>query len=108
MDHYSNAPWDYVANHIEWKVNNRNIDIYFVEEDTWMTISDYHLSDNYFTGYIYDGSNDVEFRLRHIDSPNWSSYRYGYDYYWSRETRGIDNDSTVVEKPVRKFGVKPE
>ena len=108
VDHYSNAPWDYVANHIEWKVNNRNIDIYFVEEDTWMTISDYRLSDNYFTGYIYDGSNDVEFRLRHIDSPNWSSYRYGYDYYWSRETRGIDNDSTVVEKPVRKFGVKPE
>ena len=82
VDHYSGAPRDYVANHIEWKVNKPDIEIYFVEEDTWMTISDYRLSDNYFTGYINDGSKDVEFRLRHIASPNWDSYRYGYDYYY--------------------------
>ncbi|MBR6275482.1 MAG: hepatitis A virus cellular receptor 1 [Prevotella sp.] len=111
VDYYSNAPWDYVANHIEWKVNNRNIEVYFVEDRTTMVIRDYHLNDNSFTGYIADGENDVEFRLRHISSPNWNRYdRWGYDGwngYWSRETRGISTDSTTVtsERPIRKVGM---
>jgi len=110
VDHYSGTPWDYVANHIRWKVNNRNIEIYFVEDDTWMVICDYRLSDNYFTGYINDNGTDVEFRLRHISSPNWDRYdHWGYDgwnSYWSRETRSADNDSTSIttEKPVRHVG----
>ena len=52
IDHYSGAPWDYVANHIDWRVNNRDIEIYFREDHTTMVICDYRLSDNYFTGYI--------------------------------------------------------
>ena len=111
VDYYSGAPWDYVANHISWRVDNRRITIYFEEEGTSMVISDYSLSNNRFTGYIADGDNDVHFDLRHIASPNWSSYRYwGYDdwygnHYYARQTRG--NDSTAVtpaEKPIRQIG----
>lgn len=32
IDRYSNAPWDYVANHIEWAVSNGVIKIRFVEK----------------------------------------------------------------------------
>lgn len=31
IDRYSNAPWDYVANHIEWAVSNGVIKIHFIE-----------------------------------------------------------------------------
>ena len=108
VDYYSNAPWDYVANHIEWEVRNRTIYIYFIEEDTSVRISDYRLNDNRFSGWLYDNGNNVEFNLIHTSSPNWSSYNYwGYDdwyyngYYYSR-TRGEGaSDSTAVEKPIR-------
>lgn len=103
VDYYSGAPWDYIANHIEWRVENRNIEIYFREEGTTMIISNYRLSDNYFTGIIYDGDNEVEFRLRHIDSPNWNNYHWGYEYWSSRQTRGAEGDTITAEKPVRKI-----
>ena len=113
VDYYSGAPWDYIANHIDWRVNNRNIEIYFREDNTTMVICDYRLSDNYFTGYINDNGTDVEFRLRHTWSPNWDRYdRWGYDgwnSYWSRETRsGTAADSTFTEadRPVRHVGKK--
>ena len=80
VDYYSGALWDYIANHIEWKVNNHNIEVYFVEENTWKIILDYALTDNYFTGKISVGDNKIEFRMRHIPSPNWDSFRYGYNY----------------------------
>lgn len=115
VDYYSGAPWDYVANHINWNVDNGRIYVYFVEEGSSVVIADYHLSNSRFTGYIADGGNDVYFNLTHISSPNWNSYRYwGYDawyddyyyndYYYARQTRS--NDSTTVaptEKPVRQF-----
>jgi hypothetical protein len=117
VDYYSGAPWDYVANHISWRVDNRHITVWFEEEGTSVVISDYSLSDYHFSGYIADGDYDVHFNLRHISSPNWNSYSYwGYDewyddyyYYYSRQTRG--NDSTTVaptEKPIRRFGRKAE
>ena len=112
VDYYSGAPWDYVANHIDWQVENGNIHIYFREDDTSVIISDYRLSDSRFTGYIADGDNDVHFSLYHVDSPNWDRYdRWGYDewydnYYWSRETRGTADSSATVEKPIRQFGKK--
>ena len=113
VDYYSGAPWDYVANHISWSVDNARIYINFIEEGSSVVIADYRLSNNRFTGYIADGDNDVYFDLTHISSPNWDNYRYwGYDeweegYYYSRQTRS--NDSTTVapaEKPVRQFGKK--
>ena len=114
VDYYSGAPWDYVANHISWRVDNGNIYIHFREDDTSVVIADYHLSDSRFSGYIADGDNDVYFNLVHTSSPNWDNYRHwGYDdwcddYYYSRQTRGDGNDSAIATpaKPVRQFGKK--
>ena len=114
VDYYSGAPWDYVANHIDWRVENGCIYVYFCEDGTSVAICDYHLSDSRFSGYIADGDNDVRFSLSHISSPNWDSYSYwGYDswydgYYWAPATSGEGGDSTMVapEKPVRQFGKK--
>lgn len=104
VDYYSNAPWDYIANHIEWSVENRVIYIHFIEEHTSMRISDYHLNDSHFSGWLYDNGNDVRFDLIHTSSPNWSSYRWGYDSwydYYSRTRGDGTSDSTAVEKPYR-------
>jgi len=107
VDYYSNAPWDYVANHIEWNVRNGIIQVYFVEDRSYVEIADYRLSDNYFTGTIYDGGSYVDFRLRHVSSPNWNDYDYGYDYWWGAKkngnTRGFDSGTGGNEKPVRIF-----
>lgn len=117
VDYYSRAPWDYVANHISWRVDNGHITIYFIEDGTSVVISDYHLSDSHFTGYIADGDNDVNFNLTHISSPNWDTYdNWGYDawyddYYWSRGTRSADSTAAAplpAEKPVRQFGKRAE
>ena len=106
VDYYSNAPWDYVANHINWRVDYGTIYIHFLEEDTSMEIRDYRLNCDRFSGYIYDHGNDVSFELYNVSRPYYDNYRWGYDswdygYYWSR-TRGADADSTAtVAKPKR-------
>jgi hypothetical protein len=109
VDYYSNAPWDYVANHIDWNVNNGVIRIYFREERTSIEIHDYRLNNHRFVGTIYDNGNFVDFELYNVSRPNsyWDDYRWGYDswyddyYYWSR-TRSGDADSTkVIDKPKR-------
>lgn len=82
VDYYSHAPWDYVANHINWTVRNEAIYVHFIEENSNIEIYDYRLSDNYFTGYIYDGYNEVEFRLTHVSSPNWNNFGWGWDYWY--------------------------
>ncbi len=83
LDRYVGAPWghDYIASHIQWRVNNQVIYIHFIEDNYDVEIHDYRLSDNFFTGTIYMGGQTVDFRLRHVDSPNWDDYYYGYDYY---------------------------
>ena len=79
VDYYSDAPWDYIANHIMWEVNNRVIYIYFQEEDTRMRISDYRLKDDRFYGTLSDNGNYIDFELYRISSPNWTDYRWGFD-----------------------------
>ena len=71
VDYYSNAPWDYIANHINWHVRNENIYIHFVEDGVDAVIYDYSLGDNYFTGYmeLQDGTW-ADFRLTKTYSPN--------------------------------------
>ena len=109
VDYYSNAPWDYVANHIDWNVSNGIIRIYFREEGTRIEIRDYRLNNHRFVGTIYDNGNFVDFELYNVSRPNsyWDDYRWGYDSwydyysYWAR-TRSGDADSTkVIEKPKR-------
>ena len=114
VDYYSDAPWDYIANHISWEVVNRDIRVYFEEDDYEVTIYDYELNDYYFDGYIYTYDRKrVHFRLNKISSRNWNNYHYGWeywdDYYWGKqngiveETRATPNS---VEKPKRMFRVK--
>lgn len=118
VDYYSGAPWDYVANHITWRVDDGNITIHFIEDRSSVVISNYHLSDSHFSGYIADGDNDVDFSLHHISSPNWddydhwgySSWSYSHGYY-SRETRAAGDDSLMTapaEMPIRQFGKRAE
>ena len=99
VDYYSGAPWDYVANHITWLVNNGNITINFIEDHTSLVISNYNLIDSHFTGYIADGDKEIHFSLTHTSTPNWDDYDYwGYDGwsyshgYYSRQTRAIGGD----------------
>jgi len=109
VDYYSNAPWDYVANHIDWTVNNGVIKVYFIEEGSTIYISNYHLNSNRFTGTINDGGKPVDFDLYNVSHPYtyWDDYYWGYDswyddYYWARTRGAAATDSTNnVEKPKR-------
>lgn len=102
-DDYSRYGWgrNYIANHIEWEVVNRNIRVYFVEDKSDVVIYDYALDNAYFTGWIdlYDGSRQ-RFNLRHVASPNWNNYYWGYDdfYYYSNENKlGFDEGMSKVK-----------
>ena len=101
MDYYSDAPWDYVANHIEWSVDYGTINVYFVEEGTSIRIRDYYLNGDRFYGTINDNGKPVDFELYRISGRNWSNYNWGYDS-WYIGTRSVDDaDSAKKEKPVR-------
>lgn len=111
VDYYSNAPWDYVANHIEWRVDFGVIKVYFVEEDTSLEIRNYRLNLNRFYGTIYEADNTVDFEMANISRPvnYYDNYGWGYSYwngYYSRGTRSADSDSVSTEKP-RRF-INPE
>lgn len=97
VDYYSNAPWDYVANHISWRVDCGDIMIHFIEEDTNFIISDYRLNNSRFEGTLWDHDQRVDFTLYHTSSPNWNRYdQWGYNHFY---TRGSDG-----EKPTRSIG----
>ena len=113
VDYYSNAPWDYVANHITWEVNNRVIRVWFRNEGTYFEIRDYSLNSYRFQGTIWDNGNYVEFYLTKIASPNYYNYHwdtyyvdpYWSDPYWSRtrsaaDSTGVDTTATK-DAPVR-------
>lgn len=106
VDYYSDAPWDYVANHIDWTVDFGVIYVDFIEEGTRLEIRDYRLNSDHFYGTIYDHGNHVEFDLYNYRRPSgyYNNYRWGYDSWYSR-TRGADG--TDVEKPVRFVNVNP-
>ena len=115
IDFYYDAPWEYVANHISWRVDDGKIYVHFYEDGTSVVIADYHLSDSRFSGYIADGDYNIHFDLTHISSPNWDKYNHwGYDdwyyddYYYARKTRADSTAVTPIEKPIRQFGKKAE
>ena len=64
VDYYSDAPWDYVANHIEWSVDYGTINVYFVEEGTSIRIRDYYLNNDRFYGTINDNGKPVDFEKK--------------------------------------------
>ncbi len=99
VDYYSDAPWDYVANHIEWQVRYGRIEVYLIEDDYTYFIEDYRLSDDRFRGRIYDGDSYLDFNMRHTSSPNWSSFDYYYydDFYdyWYANTTNFDGNENM-------------
>lgn len=110
IDYYSNAPWDYVANHITWEVYNGYIHVYFIEEGSNLDIYDYWLDYDYFNGYIYNGyGTQVEFRLQKTGAPSWSNFYYGYDYwldsYYSK-SRATESGSISDAHPRRIVRMK--
>lgn len=81
IDYYSNAPWDYVANRIYWKVSGTTIYITFRDTQEKAVIRNYHLDDNgYFCGDIDFNSTNIwiSFEFVKVDTPNWNKY-YWYD-----------------------------
>ena len=114
VDYYSNAPWDYIANHITWTVKYGDIKVYFEEDDYEVTIYDYTLSDRYFDGYIYTYDNkEVRFRLTKTSTPNWGNYHYGWrywgDYYYGKQNGIVEETRATpsyVERPKRVFRLR--
>ena len=109
IDYYSNAPWDYIANHIRWTVDRGSIWVYFIEDRYEVEIYDYRLTYNYFDGYIYTyDDKEVEFHLTKTSSPDWNRYHWGTDYWYDRYAKQSDFEGTRassadVEKPQRVF-----
>ncbi|MCH5307825.1 MAG: hypothetical protein J1E37_07040 [Prevotella sp.] len=59
-----------------WTVDNGRIRIRY--DDSWgeVVIYDYHLDDDYFEGYMDDGTTrDIHFRLRYDSGFNWNGWR---------------------------------
>ena len=111
IDYYNYGPWgrNYVANHMQWNVSGGVINVYLVEEGTYVQIHDYRLSDNYFVGNIYYGDQRVSFKMRHTSSPNWNDFYWGWDYYYSKKDNlgsraNGDAGDSGQDKPVRMFG----
>lgn len=80
VDYYSGAPWDYMAYHIRWTVDNRVIYVHFLEDDYRLEIHDYNLDDRRFYGNVYYDGEHRYFELYHTSSPNWDNFHY-YDRY---------------------------
>lgn len=106
---YARYGWgrNYIANHIKWEVFNGNIKIYFVEDNSRVTIYDYSLTNDYFTGYIdlRNGSRQ-KFSLRHTSSPNWNTYYWGDDnfyYHSNKNNMDIEEDYMNANKVVMDF-----
>ena len=99
---------DYFYSSISWTVKDQIIYITIHEDGTELKIRDYTISDDLFKGWIdyYDYNGNAkqrEFRMRHLDSPHWTSPEPGhhYDSYSKKssiETRSVDGSE---EKPVR-------
>ena len=88
VDMYVNGSRGHVSYKIDWKVRDGLITIKFREDNTEYCIEHYRLTDNSFSGtmYEYKNGNPVgkshDFSMRHTSSPNWDYYYNDYDSYW--------------------------
>ena len=99
VDYYTNGHWgsrDYVANHIYWKVRDRNIYIHFVEENTDVVIYNYSLGDSYFSGQVDAGGSYADFHLSKDSYDDWDDLDWGYWGYSS-----TSSNTPVVMMPTR-------
>lgn len=118
LDKYSNAPWDYVANRIYWRVTNGNIEITFRDTQERAVIRNYRLTDDgYFYGDIeFVGSNAwTSFKFVQTYSPNWDNYYwYGTDawygtwnyYGYAKGQQGMTDDEADKQSYVKDDSIK--
>lgn len=118
LDKYSNAPWDYVANRIYWRVTNGNIEITFRDTQERAVIRNYRLTDDgYFYGDIEFAGSDAwtHFEFVQTYSPNWDNYYwYGTDAWygtWSysgyaKGQQGMAGEETDEQSYVTADSVK--
>lgn len=103
VDYYSNAPWDYVASHITWRVRDAVIYVHFVEDNTDVEIRDFKLNSSQFNGWINYNYQNIFFSFVPDNTFDYDDYRYGgYTYYgngWYYNQSGDKPDA-----PVRHFG----
>lgn len=78
VDYFSDAPWDYQAFHITWKVRDEIIYIYFEEDHSSIEIRDYRLSDRFFEGDIYMRNKTAHFKF---ERRRWSNYHDSFEYW---------------------------
>lgn len=112
-DKYSNAPWDYFESRTTWRVRDGIIYITLIDDGNFeIVISDYHLDEDRFWGYIDYAGGSKKFTMYHIDSPHWNNYEYGYgyndyyyDYYYGYAKSRANGDSIKMEKPVRSIRI---
>ena len=85
VDYYSNAPWDYVANHIEWTVDYGVIKVYFVEENAWI--------DLYMFALIQFSFEDYE---TYVESSSDDMIQTGLNFCDEIISRALINDQFLV------------
>lgn len=98
VDYYDSRGRDYAADRFDWEVRERVrngvrenvIYIHFWYHPSDIEIYGYGIDNGYFSGYMFDGYNDVYFRLYKTDWNQWNDYVYD-DYWWSNETT-FDNN----------------
>lgn len=97
VDYNINNPYsgEYYSE-FDWEVYNGEICITYADSYSYpVYIYDYDLYDDYFEGYMDDGTNrDIHFELYYDGNFNWGRY---YDGYYA-STRGVsaESDSTMI------------
>ncbi|MCQ2095666.1 MAG: hypothetical protein MJY59_02860 [Bacteroidaceae bacterium] len=84
VDYYYEGPYDRMSLRFDWEIRSGRIYLYYPGNSCYnATISNYRLSNNYFTGY-FNGGGEM-FSLRKLaDFYNWSEYSYYGDWHcWS-------------------------
>lgn len=106
VDFYqSDAPWEYIANHISWTVSNGVICIHFYEDNYDIWIGSYRLTDGRFEGRFYTSDGEPwDFSLVHTSSPNWNDYTYGCYYNCAPAVGGTQPSASRPQRTVARHG----
>ncbi len=84
VDYYYEGPYDRMSLRFDWEIRNGRIYLYYPGNSCYdAVISNYSLSNNYFSGYFSEGGD--RFSLRKLtDYYNWGYYsNYGNCYCWT-------------------------
>lgn len=117
VDWYDFGPYERLSFRFEWSVDRGIVNIYYPGYPEYNTfIRDYHLSGDYFSGYL--GDSNTWFSLGKIrDFYNWGYYSqwnyhpweysgWSWDYYYGRTTRSTNDEEPTLstEDKIIKIG----